>query len=254
LICAAVFTSVLASRKLSFLVLGLDTLIIVIFMILYVKRFHAVSLNLDEYRISLSSWITMLTGFVLFIRMLLGVTAGLFRNLKELIEKSSFQLDKNRELNTTIEQEVESRTRKLTESNEQKNKIIGVVSHYINNKLSLIVGYLDLLIEGYESLTDNYEPLTDKERLKYSSRALESSILANDIVIDLLEFAQSQERERIFTTERVDICTFVQSTVECHMPRALEERVKMGMGTIPRYAFCNINKARLCGILDKATC
>ncbi len=243
LLCAVTLISVFGNRDVSYGLLVLCLGIIGVFSVLYINGTLALSFDPAMYNTFTSSWLTHLLAFGVFAGMLISVTTGLYSNLRSIAEESMNQVYEINDLNTGLEKKVQLRTTEITRSNREKDRILGVVAHDINNKLVGIVGYLDMLAQDY----DGYN---EKERLEYIGRALEASNFAAGIVKELLDFSRSQNNEPAMVTESVDMGPFVRSTVECHLPRALEKKITLKTGSIADFSFCNINRVKLSRVID----
>jgi signal transduction histidine kinase len=195
----------------------------------------------NQYLIKYESWMGVLIIFVMFTGMLLSVISGFFINLKKLIIESADQLAHIEELNATLEGKVKVRTEDLVLSNKDKDRILGVVAHDLNNKLVGVIGYLDMI-------KDCGDQITPSEFERFTDKALESSLNARDIVVDLLEF--SKQKSDILTTEHVDIVTFIQSTVDCHTPKALDKKIELKINPVSEPLYCNVNRAKFSRVID----
>ena len=240
---AILLTATFGSRKMSFLVTGTASAIVVLFGILYSTGVAKLVFDIQTYHHSLVSWLNRAIGLVVFGSVFAAITTSLINK----IMLSSRQLEENlvqiKLLNETLEQKVELRTTQLAQSNKDKDRILGVVAHDIKNKLVGILGYLDMLEQ-------DHSVLSDKDRVKYIENALESCILAKEIVNDILEFSRGQAGDQTLITESVDLCSFVLSTVECHMPKALDKKVVLRMGSSPQFAFARVNRSKLSRVID----
>ncbi len=243
LICAGALTSVFGSTRLSWLILGLSSSMLVVVMLLFSNGLMTLTFDPEAYNRDFVSWLTAILAYVFFVGLLVTITTGLFEQLKNLADESMHQFDKIRGLYATLEQKVADRTEELAQSNKDKDRILGVVAHDINNKLAGTLGYLDLLLEHGDSLDD-------RRKQTYIEKAAQASQVAVDIVEDLLEFARGERDERGLLTEAVDICSFTQSTVECHLPQALEKQIELKMGYRAEHLLCPINRTKLSRVID----
>ncbi len=241
LIIATVFTSAFSSWKQSLIVLGFSALIIIVFMYLFCSGILLLEFDQNLYPKKYVTWMGILIVFIMFTGMLISVITGFFNHLKKLIIESASQLDHIEELNATLEEKVEKRTEDLLLSNREKDRILGVVAHDLNNKLVGVIGYLDIITESADTLSPS-------ESQRFIGKALESSLGARDIVTDLLEY--SKYKSDTLITEVVDIVSFIQSTVDCHTPKALDKKINLKINPVPEPLYCNVNRARFSRVID----
>ncbi len=243
LIVASVLASVLASKFHSIIVFGISIAIIIFFMHLFITGHLVLSIDMNSYQRMSKPWIGILIIFFMFIGMLISVTSSLFKNMRELILESTSRMNDIEQLNETLEDKVRKRTEELTLLNNDKDRILGIVAHDINNKLGGIIGYLEMLKE-------NAKKISEPEFKQYTERALEASILASAIVSDLTEFSKQKSDSQILPTETVDIISFIQSTIDCHTPKALEKTIEIKITASDERIYCNINRAKFSRVLD----
>jgi signal transduction histidine kinase len=241
LIIATVFTSAFSSWKQSIIVLCFSALIIIVFMHLFCSGVIQLDFNQNQYPKQYISWMGILIVFIMFTGMLISVITGFFNHLKNLIIESANQLTHIEELNATLEAKVAKRTEDLLLSNKEKDRILGVVAHDLNNKLVGVIGYLDIMVDSAENISQS-------ESQRFTNKALESSLSARDIVTDLLEF--SKQKSDTLTTEHVDIVDFIQSTIDCHTPKALEKKIGLKIVPVSEPLYCNVNRAKFSRVID----
>lgn len=110
-----------------------------------------------------------------------GQLAQVFNTMTENIQQSRSQLEKTVEtLKTTQEQLVQS------EKLSAIGKFVAGVAHELNNPLSAVVGFSELLMQG---------ELDEKDR-KHSDTILKSALRCKRIVQSLLSFARREQSER----------------------------------------------------------
>lgn len=243
LIVASVLASAFISQRSSIVTLGLSAIIVIVFMYLFVSGRISLSFDQNSYVKMYTPWMGVLVIFIMFTGMLIAVTSGLFKNMKNLIIDSNHHLNEIEELNATLEEKVRVRTEELSLLNKDKDRILGIVAHDINNKLGGIIGYLDLL-------KDEDPQLNPQKRLQFTNKALESSMMAAEIVKELLELSRHQTETKTLSTERVEMADFIQSTVDCHTPQALEKNIELKASTSSTSTYCNINRSKFSRVLD----
>lgn len=243
LMCSALFTTVFSTRFFSCVVLGIDAFIIIVFMLLYTNGLLALSFDMNIYQSNYITWIGNLSSFVLFTGLVVVIASGLILDLKSLADEWMQCAIERLDLTKNLEQKVRSRTAELEQLNKDKDKILGVIAHDINNKLSGMMGYLEIL-------NQTYHPISDIDRRGFVLRAIETNLHAREIVKELLDYARSKSDESALRTEPVDLYLFCLSTIESHFPQAADKGIDMRMGDISEHVFCNINKAKFSRVID----
>jgi signal transduction histidine kinase len=243
LVFAVVVSAAFASPPYSVLGFGAATAILLIFAVLYTRGVFSLSFDLQAYHRSFLAWINYFTGFVVLAGLLASIITSLVGNLSMFARQSQDNISQIRLLNETLNAKVAERTAELVRSNGEKDRILGIVAHDISNKLVGVVGYLDLLYYGY----DHHE---DEARKRYMKIAMNECLGAKEIVQELLEFSRSFGEQQPMPVETVDLCPFVRSTIDSHLPRALEKNIQLTMENTLRYAFCDINRTKLSRVMD----
>ncbi len=241
--CAALLAAVFASKKISYSMLGLGVVIILSFMLMFGKGWLKISVDPNEYISAMSSWANLMTTYSMFFGVIVSVITSLFGSLKLAIHESENRLRKIKELNTYLEHKVGERTSELTESNKDKDRILGIVAHDINNKLFGVMGYLEMA----RGVDPN---LPNSTYYGFIEKAREACSLAADIVSDLLDYARNEVDELPLPVEPVNMSPFIKSTVECHLPKALEKGIDLKISNAPKYAFAIINRSKMSRVID----
>ena len=243
LLLAIILAAAFANRAASFFVTGIAAAAVLVFALLFGTGAVDLPFDLAAYHASYLSWLNLFAGIMAIGIATVIIVTSLLGSLAEFAGQAEDNLAEIRRLNQTLEQNVASRTSELEQSNREKDRILGVLAHDINNKLVGIVGYLDLL-------TENAGAAAQSDRVDYARQALNGSVAARDIVNDLLEFARTSRHEQHLTTEPVDMCEFVRSTIDGHMPAALDKGIALKTKRLPEHAYCTIDKGRMSRVID----
>lgn len=81
--------------------------------------------------------------------------------------------------------------------------------------------------------------------MDFTDTALTASMLERDIVTDLFDFSKKNSNLHTLSTERVDISTFIKSSIDCHIPKALEKKIELHNNITSEQVYCNVNRAKL---------
>ncbi len=107
----------------------------------------------------------------------------------------------------------------LTESNQQKNKLLSIIGHDLRNPIAGSLQLLDLTIDNFES--------TDLEELKTYLLAMRQELFnANNLLEDLLDWAKSQFNAVIFKPVQIDdIQKLVDKCMKTILPMAAKKQI-----------------------------
>jgi signal transduction histidine kinase len=176
------------------------------------KSIHKLNFrNVATQLLALTIWVTILgnilldsqniikieIGIILFI---VSVVIGVFL-IKSLAEELEYQ-----ELVNELIRRLRENNKKLQVLDEQKTEFVSLASHQLRGPLSVIHGYISMILDGdYGEITDDMkEPL---ERTLRSSRAL--SFLINDY----LDVAQIEKGEMEYIIADLDLDKFLSNLV-----------------------------------------
>lgn len=243
LICACAMAVIFAGQKLTTIVFTLSLLIIVSFAWLYCSGHLKINFNQLTYVHSFSSWINFLSAFIMSSVLIVALTSGLIKRLKIMIIESVQHNDQIRSLNNSLEKRVEQRTMELSDLNRQKDRILGMVAHDINNKLGGVLGYLDLINNANDTLDTT-------ARSRFVSKALDAGLDAQIILKDLLEFASNNREKRPLSFEQVNIFQFISDSIECHYPKSVKKNIEIKIDNQNNSYYCEINREKMSRVID----
>lgn len=98
---------------------------------------------------------------------------------------------------------------KLIELNATKDKFYSIIAHDLKTPFNSIVGCSELLIEQIKE--KDYEKIGE-----YANIVLQSSNRAMDLLMNLMEWAQSQTGKLIFKPEKFEINSFIDDTTQLY--------------------------------------
>ena len=117
------------------------------------------------------TWWFVLILFLFFVAVFAGINYLRVKSLKQQTEK--------------LELAVKNRTKELTEINATKDKLFAVIAHDLRNPFNVILGYTDVLIEGYHKFDE-----------KMMDQILENLKTAGDSAFALLENLMNWSRSQ----------------------------------------------------------
>jgi signal transduction histidine kinase len=176
---------------------------------------------------------TMPYAFILFIIVMTVLLAQKFVSVHNQME----------ELNEVLEQRVDQRTAELELSNRQKDRMISVIAHDLNNPITAI------------NITSSLMDISTKNR-EYKSLAEYTAIIkqactqAMNTMADVLRQARKRETEAIATKETVDMVTFLSPIYRMYLVRAREKGVAMVYNEAQAPVFVSINTAAFIRVID----
>jgi signal transduction histidine kinase len=243
LMCAGIMAAAFTDRHLYIYIIASGTLVILVYAFLFSTSRLTPSFDPMAYIRNPISWANLTGGFIIITLILVMITSGLIQNLLAFATQSVKNIAEISYLNATLEKKVSDRTKELEQSNRDKDRVLGIVAHDINNKISGILGYLDMVKEMYRTLSES-------DRLLYIKKALDTCVLSKDIVQDILEFSRIKSETALLITEPVDIGFFTKSTIEGHNPKAIEKQLRLTIASEPEHIFCAINRSKFSRVID----
>jgi signal transduction histidine kinase len=176
---------------------------------------------------------TLPYSFILFIMVMTVLLAQKFVSVHNKMEG----------LNAVLEQRVDERTEELELSNRQKDRMISVIAHDLNNPITAI------------NITSSLMEISVKNR-EYKSLAEYASIIkqactqAMNTMTDVLRQARRRETETIVATETVDLVTFLGPICRQYRLRAREKGVAMVYNEVQAPVFATINSSGFTRVVD----
>jgi signal transduction histidine kinase/tetratricopeptide (TPR) repeat protein len=177
------------------------------------------------------------------VRILKNISAVVSNRIDKLREiEVKEQLQNNiLKVNESLEEKVLERTSALNISNKEKDKILGILAHDVNNKLGGIASLLDII--------QNYQ-LEAEENKEYLQLASETCMGTIDIIRDLLEYSKNIGEQKELYLEKVNFFEFVSSSVEMYKPKALKKSIKLNVIIPEKELEGHINKLKFSRVID----
>jgi signal transduction histidine kinase len=176
---------------------------------------------------------TLPYAFVLFIIIMTVLLAQKFVSVHNRME----------DLNAVLEQRVDERTAELELSNRQKDKMISVIAHDLNNPITAI----NITTSLMEICTKNNE---FKSLGEYTAIIKQACAQAMNTMADVLRQARTRETEAITVTATVDLVTFLGSLYRQYQVRAHEKGVNLVYNEAQAPVFVSVNTSGLTRVID----
>jgi PAS domain S-box-containing protein len=119
-----------------------------------------------------------------------------------------------------VRQQLERATRELERLNQMKNSFLGLASHELKTPLTIIIGYVDLLLHEVNTNLDE----TSKELLQHISRAGER---LSEIVRDMVDVSMLDNRHLELLSQNSDINLLLAATAERAQEAVQRRRQKL---------------------------
>jgi len=176
---------------------------------------------------------TLPYAFVLFIVAMTVLLAHKFVSVQNQME----------ELNAVLEQRVDQRTAELELSNKQKDRMISVIAHDLNNPITAI------------NITSSLMEISAKNR-EYKSLAEYIAIVkqacaqAMNTMTDVLRQARKRETEAVVMEETVDLVEFLGPIRQLYQVRTREKGVALVYNEVQGPVLVTINTAAMTRVVD----
>jgi len=185
--------------------LKIKYLIIVFFVpFLSFSIFLFISINSSyfTYRILLNIFPIIIIGFI---------SNNLLNSLLFNNFKSSFLLKKEKQV-------VEEQNEELKVLNDTKNRFFSIISHDLKNPFNIIMGFSEVLKDGYNSYSD-------KERLHYITEINNSSKVVYGLLDNLLQWSSIQLNGITLKKEEVNIKSLINEIISTQELNAKEKKI-----------------------------
>lgn len=147
-------------------------------------------LQIDNQRI-------LIYGFVFLIFIVLLFSSILFKQNKEKVKMNSLLILKSLQIEEK-NKEIVAQHNDLEQVNQTKDKFFSIIGHDLKNPMNSIIGFSELLIE-------NYKTYDDDKRTKFINIIKNSAYRANELLENLLIWAQSQSNSIVFNPTELSL-------------------------------------------------
>jgi signal transduction histidine kinase len=210
-------------------------------MILYLNHIVELRFNLENYSYKLSNWLTLIFAGLMVIIMLKTIVEELLGKIEKINTDLEKQNAEVKLLNDSLENKVNERTEDLYRTNKEKDRILGVIAHDVNNRIGGIATLLDMV--------QNQE-LNAEEEKEFIKLACDTCFSTVDIIRDLLEYSKNIGDQTEIFLEQVNLNDFIRSSVELYKLNAHKKSVKIIVNEPQSSIFCKLNKLKFSRVMD----
>lgn len=139
----------------------------------------------------------LIYGFMILIFIVFLFTAILFKQNKDKVKMNSLLTLKGLQIEEK-NKEILDQHKNLEELNNTKDKFFSIIGHDLKNPMNSIIGFSDLLSE-------NYNKYDDEKRSKFINIIRNSAHRSNELLENLLTWAQSQSNTIEFNPTKVSL-------------------------------------------------
>lgn len=139
------------------------------------------------------------------------------------------------------EEKIELKNKELQKIIAEKDKFFSIIAHDLKSPFNSIVGISEVLVENVRD--KNYESIEE-----YSNIIHKSSILAMDLLLNLMEWAQSQTGRMIFAPKSFNIDELITELIWMFESSAFQKKVRI-VKVVPPETIVYADKAMVSTIL-----
>lgn len=143
---------------------------------------------------------------------------------KELSEKNSLLMQQKQQIESQatkiaeVAENLSELNTELTTANTTKDKLFSIIAHDLLNPFNAILGFSDVLNDGYQHMDDD-------KRVEIINHIHESSHNAFDLLNSLLHWARSQDKKIEFKPEHLNIADIFASALTEVSSTALKKQI-----------------------------
>ncbi len=204
------------------------------------KRREIVELRKDK---KTSVIITILSLIAVVV---LVIALGLFR-INKIKQKTNIELVAKNEKIIRQQKELKDNSEELAEYNRTKDKLFSIIAHDLKNPYNAIIGFTNLLISDLEA--GEYQSAT-----RLAQNVLKASQKNYDLLVNLLEWANSQTGKINFEPNIIDIRQFIKDIIELLSNAASQKEltIKLQVDSLKVFADRNMLNTILRNLLSNA--
>ncbi len=244
LVCAITLSSAFSRKVWTYLVMGMCLMILLGFAVYNLQlAANQNNISVEQYRRMVSTWIVIILSVMLFTSILIEVGTKLFYSLNMMLAELDSKVKAVEDLNNTLEEKVRIRSSELSKSNQEKDIILGVVAHDIKNKLTALVGFLDLM-------DDSSREVSKDKKENYLNKAVELSCLAAVSAQEVLDFAKLSGEASDNLTENLDMASLIKEVSENYRLKGMEKNIRFEVIVPEQPVYCRLNKSKIMSAMD----
>ncbi|MEN8121228.1 MAG: ATP-binding protein [Bacteroidota bacterium] len=161
----------------------------------------------------------IITILGIIILIVLAYAIGLYR-INKIKQKANNELAaKNREI-IKQQEKLKKNSHELEEYNQTKEKLFSIIAHDLKNPYSAIIGFTNLLISDLE--VKEYSNIK-----RFAQTILKASQQNYDLLVNLLEWANTQTNAIKFKPEIINIKEFINDIIEIQTNAALQKNISI---------------------------
>lgn len=236
-ICTALF----GNKKSTNIILYTGIAVYSFSMFLYVNHVIELRFSTEDFAHKISNWLNLIFTGSIVIFMLKTIVEELLGRLIKLNAELEKRYLEVKNLNESLEQKVEDRTEELNKSNKEKDRILGIISHDVNNRIGGIGSLLEILEQ---------EDMNSEEQKEFIKLASDTCNSTTEIIKDLLEYSKNIGDQNELFLEKVNIHDFLKSSVNLHSTKAIKKGISIQLKENKEIIECNLNKLKFSRVMD----
>lgn len=142
-----------------------------------------------------------------------------------------------------LDEQIQQKTKELSQANLDKDRIMSILAHDINNKVAISMGYLDLL-----KLSIN--TASPEELENYIEKAINSGKGCAELVSELRDFGKLSSESNQINLEYTNLIEITQNIIDLHQPVALKKNINLVYKQTSGRVFCGLHQNKFARILE----
>ncbi len=134
---------------------------------------------------------------------------------KLLLEKKVFERTIQIEEQNRI---ITAKNQQLNELNKTKDKFFSIIGHDLRNHFNIIIGFSENLLSGFKNMDE-------EKREHHITNIHKSSVLAHDLLGNLLTWARLQRGVISFNPEQINVAAKIRELLRYHEEAALKKNI-----------------------------
>ena len=142
-----------------------------------------------------------------------------------------------------LDQQISEKTQELIQANLDKDRIMSIIAHDINNKISIGLGYLDLMqMAGNKA--------SQEEQQKYLKQAIQAGQGCASLVEELRDYGKLSDESNDIALKTTNLIKALDKIVESHQPKALTKKITLTLNSEKDVLFCDLHQAKFSRIME----
>jgi signal transduction histidine kinase len=157
-----------------------------------------------------------------------------------LLRKNLLEL--NQEM-SNINRKLEKKTAEMKKLIDLKNQFLGMAAHDLRTPISTIMGFSDLLIEGYSEYS-----FADQMKMIHTIKSLSKFMLR--LLNDLLDITKFESGKIMLEKQKVDIASLIRKNIELNNVIAQNKKIKIEFKATETLPEINIDPHKIIQVLN----